>query len=264
MCLAITVGELVLGWLAAHLLTRGLHTLVARHPDGVSALFDEGGRGVLDAVFHANVISALVGPAWVIGIALAVYALGGVALDTLAASAFSHPRASFRALGTVVAIDIAVMLAYATLTLVGTMTVGAAHLVTHAWADSRIADLTTLAAVSPILLVGLLVHVVRDVAVVRAALDADVLDSLSRAIRAMVASPRTTVGRRAAVLSASAGLLLAGAAASWRVDHSPLVFVLAGIATQQLCAAGRTLLRLHWLAFLATQGPGETLISSNP
>jgi len=254
----LVLAELTLGWALAYVSVRSVHALVARHPDGVRALFTNGARGMFDIAAHANLETALRASAVALAAVLVLYAIVGIAIDTLAASAFTRARSSLRSLGTVVAIDLAAILAYAALGIVAALSATGAHHATHAWANARTADLSTLAAIAPTLAVALLVHVTRDLALVRATCPSDVLTSVGDAVAQLARHPRETLGARVLTLAGSAILLAAAAFASWNVNRAAAVIVVVCVAIQQIAAAGRTLLRFHWLAHVAALWQAKT------
>ncbi len=261
---ALVAIELGLAWFVAHRLVAGLLAAVGPHPDGVRALFADGARGFFDLVSHAS--SAPIARSIVLAIAcVSLWTVIAVALDTLAASAFTRGRASLRQLGATLVVEFAALLGYVALGIVGWLSGRAAQHATHTFADPRVADLSVLVVLIPTLAAALVLHVARDVALVQACDHGDSLAALQQSLSMIRRSPSATVGRRLVVLGASSAVLAAGAALNWDLARPISAGVVAFIALQQALAVLRILLRYQWVAHVASlvrAGSSEQLTPS--
>lgn len=243
----------VSAWVAHHL------ALPFRaHPEGGEAVFLEGGRLALDLFFHHRDAVMAAANALVFGVGS--YALLSVLLAGLLPSALGRPRrvAAHVALAAgvlrapaLVVLALVALLGYGLAALVAWTAARSAFAATATSIDGRAGDIWPVVAALPGLLLGYLVRVWYDVAVVHAvAGQARVWNAARRAVDRLVREPVGTLGVYAAVASGSLFLSSIDALAmgAVRPPAGPAVIVL--MVVQLAVLVARVCLRALWVAHL--------------
>ncbi len=254
--------ELALGFVLTRFAVTPFRARLSTHPDGLRALFAEGGRGALDLGERLGTITVIHALTPIV-LGLLGYALISRITETLVASALVTDRISIRPLPRVVVVHLATLVLLALAVFAGGLSVSGANAFVHSWHDARAADLVVVATVIPVAFVALTIHLVDDLALIRCAGANDLLDAMSSALTRIRRAPMRRLLPRLAFLTATLALTVVGALASWRADRALDFAVVTAIVFQQLAAASRVFVRVQWLAHLAAEWRAESAAEPN-